>query len=333
MSRPPENDDMQTPASQFGDAEETNYSELARANLARLRGDYDLAERQCMALLKQTPHDPTVAALLGDVSSEQSKLDEALQWYEMAVDAGAPSGIEEKLDAIRVRVKERDATTSEREIGLSQRTWTSPPVLLGGAVIILMLLVCAYVAGTYRTPAKTPVVQEQAPIVLPRSGQSLPVNDGGSQPVTHPTDPPRSSPDSAAQDAAIPSAPTNKVEFDADLQPYFATASGFLARVTSAASVPRDHAVIIDVSLLPGEDPRTLAAQVAQATLAVLKDPTTLIVRVISGGKPIFLADCTREKFDAAERSDHPTNDGAPLADSLLSNEWKDANWTPPSGR
>jgi hypothetical protein len=204
---------------------------------------------------------------------------------------------------------------------------------MGGTVIILMLLVCAYVAGTYRTPVKAPIVQEQAPIVLPKTGQSSPGNDGNSQPETHPTDPPRTSPNTVQPDTSAVATGASKGDFDSDLQPYFANATGLLARVTSAASNPRDHEVTIDVSLQAGEEPRILAAQVAQASLVVLKDPTTLTVRVLSGGKPIFLADCTRDKYDAFERSDHPTTDGSALAEALLTNEWKDASGSPPTER
>ncbi|MHB8636917.1 MAG: tetratricopeptide repeat protein [Fimbriimonadaceae bacterium] len=325
---------MPTPASRSGNAEDTNYPELARANLARLRGDYDMAEAQCMALLKESPHNSTVAALLGDVSAEQGKLDEAIQWYEMAVDAGAPTGIEEKLTAMRARVKERDVARAEQDIGLTQRTWASPPVIVGTAVIILMLLVCAYVAGTYRTPVKVAAPPPyQAPIVLPSTTPSPPaqVVNGTSDPGV--VDAPHQTPSGPIPDSTASMVPTAKASFDPDLQPYFENASGILSRVTSAVSDPRNHAITVAVPLQGSDDPRTLAAQVAQATLTAIKDPTVVTVRVLSGGKPILLADCTRDKFDAFTREDHPATDTAALADGLLSNEWRDASFGPQTGR
>ena len=332
MSNKPENNDMPISASESDNAEVANYPELARANLARLRGDYDLAERQCMALLKQTPHHPTVAALLGDVSAEQGKLDEAAQWYEMAVDAGASSGIGEKLDTIRHRIKERDAATSEREIGLPPRTWASPPVLLGSGVIVLMLLVCAYIAGTYRAPVKPTTIQEQAPIVLPSTGPAQ-VPDGAAKLDSHTID---------LQHPATPVKPTegsvspgsqSKSGIDADLQPYFADSPGPLARVSAATSDPRSHSVSLDVPLQNGEDPRAVAAQVAQAALTSMKDPTTLTVRLVSNGKLVFMADCTRDKLDAYMRAEHGPTDVPNFADQLLSNEWKEGSDTAAAGR
>jgi hypothetical protein len=286
-----------------------------------------------MTLLKQTPHSPTVAALLGDVSAEQGKLDEAVQWYEMAVDSGAPSGIEEKLEAMKTRIRERDAASSEREIGLAQRTWASPPVLVGAAVIILMLLVCAYVAGTYRATVKPAPIQDQPPIVLPASTLSPSSSETGANPDAHPAEVSNSTPGNVVAAPTSPAASATKGPFDADLQPFFANASGPLARVTAAGSDPRNHSVTVDVPLQAGDEPRTLAAQVALATLAALKETTTVTVRMTSAGKAMLVADGTRDKYEAYTRAEHPSSDTAALADALLSNEWKDATDAPPVGR
>lgn len=59
---------------------------LARANLYRLRGQWNEAVAVCTEALRQAPHSATAHSLLGDIYEAQGKLDDALQWFGMAVD-------------------------------------------------------------------------------------------------------------------------------------------------------------------------------------------------------------------------------------------------------
>lgn len=324
---------MATTTSNSNSADDAIATDLARANLARLRGDYAQADQLCQELLKQAPHNSTVATLLGDINSEQGRLDEAAQWYEMAVDAGSSAGVSEKLETIKRRIVERDSANSQADLGISPRPWLTPPVLVGGPVIIVMLLVCAYVAGTYRAPAKVVTETEQGAIVLPSSsGRTDSPNASVKADPTTPTQPigkPNSSTtDSSANASAVRDA------FDPELRAAFGNgAAGPLGRVTAAVANPRDHTVILDVSAQAGEEPRIAAAQVAQAALPAAKEATTVIVRVLGANGPVYIADCTREKFDAYTQADRPAADTSALADALLSNEWRAASDAAATGR
>lgn len=59
---------------------------LARANLLRMRGQWDEAVAVCTEALRRAPESATAHSLLGDIYEAQSKTDDALQWYGMAVD-------------------------------------------------------------------------------------------------------------------------------------------------------------------------------------------------------------------------------------------------------
>jgi hypothetical protein len=59
---------------------------LARANLLRLRGQWDEAAVACTEALRLVPNSPSACSLLGDIYEAQRRLDEALQWYGMAVE-------------------------------------------------------------------------------------------------------------------------------------------------------------------------------------------------------------------------------------------------------
>ncbi|MGC8832614.1 MAG: tetratricopeptide repeat protein [Armatimonadota bacterium] len=102
----PQHGNGQTPTPEHG-----NYSELAEANLLRLRGRYKDALDKCTELLKQTPKDPTLHVLIGDIYRDQGQISEAVQWYQMALDLD-PDNPEyaEKLE----KLEQQEAKGGER---------------------------------------------------------------------------------------------------------------------------------------------------------------------------------------------------------------------------
>lgn len=62
------------------------YPEIARANLLRMQGEYDQAVEICLNILRRFPSNETAHALLGDIYTDQGKLDDAIQWYELLVE-------------------------------------------------------------------------------------------------------------------------------------------------------------------------------------------------------------------------------------------------------
>ena len=59
---------------------------LAQANLHRMRGQWEEAAAVCTEAMRLSPNDATAHSLLGDIYSDQGKLDEAIRWYCMALD-------------------------------------------------------------------------------------------------------------------------------------------------------------------------------------------------------------------------------------------------------
>jgi hypothetical protein len=327
----PDDQKMQPKMMDSRESEEMISTELARANLARLRGDYDTAEELCVALLRKAPNDANVAALLGDVSMEQNKLDAAIQWYEMSVESGAPTGIEEKLATVQKRLKAQDEAASEAGIGLAPRSILSPATLLAGIIVMIMLFVAVYVAGTNHTPSKPVSNQEQTPIIVPPSNPQTPVRQAvtDSSAASNPATQDNPSPTETHPLGTQPARPT----MDADLASVLGDGVGIMSRVTNAISDPRTHSVVIDATLQPGDDPRAVAAQIAEATLGKLKDAPNATIRLMSTGKPDFVADASREKFDAYLHAGRTAGTGSELADALLTNEWKASGEALATGR
>src|SRR5688500_15767393 len=59
---------------------------LTQANLCRIRRQWEEAIEYCITVLRAQPGNQTAHALLGDIYRDQCKIDDAIQWYRMAVD-------------------------------------------------------------------------------------------------------------------------------------------------------------------------------------------------------------------------------------------------------
>ncbi len=62
------------------------YALLAQANLCRMRGQWDAATKKCMQVMTLAPNNASAQSLLGDIYDNQGFLDDAIQWYRMALD-------------------------------------------------------------------------------------------------------------------------------------------------------------------------------------------------------------------------------------------------------
>lgn len=66
--------------------EETTYTLLSAANLARMRGQWDEALQKSVEALRLDPGNSTAHSLVGDIYQDQGRREEAIQWYQMALD-------------------------------------------------------------------------------------------------------------------------------------------------------------------------------------------------------------------------------------------------------
>ena len=88
------------------------YTLLAQANLLRMRGRWDEAVDKCMAALRLAPQNASAQSLLGDIYENQGRLDDAIQWYRMALDVNPDSPADSlKLDRL-LEAKQRVLTAA-----------------------------------------------------------------------------------------------------------------------------------------------------------------------------------------------------------------------------
>jgi hypothetical protein len=98
-----------------GDVEDGVGPLLARANLLRMRGQWDEAIAACAEALRRVPNSPSACSLLGDIYEAQHKFDEALQWYGMAVEFD-PTNVRDRARLEQVAtLHQRAARRQERD--------------------------------------------------------------------------------------------------------------------------------------------------------------------------------------------------------------------------
>lgn len=113
------------------------YPELAKANVLRMRKEFKAAEDICLAILRRFPNNASSNTLLGDIATERGALDQAVEWYELALDI-VPDSKEnqEKLAAVKARLAEQQTQATVETLGIPEKK--PPYVLIGlaGAIIV-----------------------------------------------------------------------------------------------------------------------------------------------------------------------------------------------------
>lgn len=179
-----------------GESFESLQALLAQANLCRIRRQWDRAIEYCIAVLQAHPGNQTAHALLGDIYRDQGKLDDAIQWYRMAVELGPNPADEARLRQMEqerarlVRAQNArltgqglstalDADGSVRAgttqlMGLSPRSWLTGMTLLatGFATVMLAALIGLKAGQRASGTATTPVAGVPSAAVTPQNSPS-----------------------------------------------------------------------------------------------------------------------------------------------------------------
>lgn len=102
------------------------YSLLALANLLRMRGAWQEATEKCMEALRLSPENSSAQSLLGDIYENQGRLDDAIQWYRMALDMQPDSPADQ---AKLAQLLERKALAVRANAAVSQEHSRPPDAL------------------------------------------------------------------------------------------------------------------------------------------------------------------------------------------------------------
>ena len=294
------------------------YPELGRANLLRLRGDYDGAIHQCLSVLKRMPDDLSAHILVADIYAESGDLHQASQWYELGLEIDPRNkGILQKLENVRERSSHREIAETAEQLGLPP---DSPKLgWVAGGVISFVFLIAI------------------ASFVLGQRNSNLGVDKVLHVPITAPTKLGDGTPDpSKVADAKNP-----KIE---DLIPHSSNANslGSFAQedrtltvtlsertplgshIASASEDPRTKIVTITYTLRSDEDARKIGAELAKATLEQVTDSMTVTLRGIRDEKLSYVADVSRDNINSANQAagNQPDTSSEAWLSKVLTSEW-----------
>ena len=189
---------------------------LARANLARIRSQWNEAVESCVRVLRVHPGNADAHSLLGDIHRDQGLIDDAIQWYRMAADLSPTGPDVEKLRRLEQERDRRAALSgpltpataaglyeggtggTTHLMGYSPRRWLNALTILSAcflAAIILVLMVMRPGLSSRGNSAQpldlssrpTLMPTAETGIVLPRVDPNRPaILPLGEQPKTQP---------------------------------------------------------------------------------------------------------------------------------------------------
>lgn len=299
------------------DAEAAVYPELAKANLARMRGDYKQAEDQLLAILKRYPNNPSANEMLGDLAAERDDWQHAVQWYELALEIVPTSAsIARKIKDARAKTQQKDAQVTTTQLGLPDPTSRTPLLVAAGIILLLAAFAGVYYLGTRQRPA--------AYYTPPQIIKAQPSTTGG-QKSSNPGEP-----EPASNDSAPPMAMTTEEQSIFDTLKSRAE-DGHAVMAVSSDPRAGNLRITFDAS---GGDPRTIAARLARDAFANESAFHTITLRGVSNGAVSYMADSDRGRM--IESQDPTWQQSQTSADAwvsyVLSNEWPKGATPPTSG-
>lgn len=301
-------DDPDCPIGKPYDSVEADvHLELARANLLRMRGEYAGAREACLSILKRFPGDLSAHTLIGDIAAESGDLEQASQWYEMALDVAPDSQPDRhKLESVRQRIQEHEAATTAQQLGLP----TTKPRALRFAIVTSLFIVVVAIAAFY-TGGWSRTRGQEAPVVRDK------IELAPAEPET-----PQRAPEPKATPAPAPEQPPapqdNGVAADRATLDRLQAQCTHGAAIVSATLDPRTNTLVVTVRAISPDGARQVAAELAVSALRVQSDATMVTIRVAAKEAIVYVADMVQSERASAEPEGKVVED----ATTLLRNEW-----------
>ena len=195
------------PTTPGGELSREAYALLAQANLLRMRGQWPDAIEKCMDVMTLAPDNASAQSLLGDIYDNQGHIDDAIQWYRMALDVNPHSPADQLKLGRLLEAKARQlppqtpappaaapATAPRppaRPVSPTLRAWqqrlsASPDAIIRwaaiGAALLVVLVVAIALLGIRAAPPAQDVQVNALPVVVPTIAP--PPDPAGTTPVS-----------------------------------------------------------------------------------------------------------------------------------------------------
>jgi hypothetical protein len=278
---------------------------LASANLHRMRSEWDAAISDATDALRIDPRNPDIASLLGDIYEQRDMLDEALVWYQMALELEPGSEPDrQRLDHVSELVaarREAERTGSFRAFQKHTRIWTIALV-----AIFVTVVSFAGITALFKGKPSGPARPKQTRVERPSGGgepsRPMPLGPAAPNPSSESTD--------LAGTAAGGSAFRTPAE--ADIRSGLSAAQSITdagVTIDDAIADPRAGVVTVTFSVpfkgfVSREQITRAAVAVARTTFGLRQDIRFVTARCViqaGGAKPqiAFVGDAARQSIDA----------------------------------
>ena len=297
------------------------YPELARANLHRIHGEYREAADVCRKILRTYPGNLTAHTLMGDIAAEDGQLNEATEWYELALDL-EPDRVPErrKLESVRRRLGEQEAAATAEQLGIPTQAPRARLFAISTVAFVALVGVGGFFLNDFVRSRTAPVSVIRTPITVQSPAPTGSVSGeeaNAKNPATGTAETTPSAPSPGAA-AALP---------DTDVE----VLGGIRARVEGGDQVlaaladPRNGNITITVNA-QGVDPRRVATDLGMAVLDAFPTAMQVTVRVSEAGRLALVADVLREDVRAAREQNNQAGQsgdaGTPREQAVLREEW-----------
>ena len=155
--------DCGTPASEAPTAQAPGadvFPLLASANLSRIRGNYADAQGKCTEILRLHPNNAPAHSLLGEVYEDQGRYQDAIMWYQLALEIDPSNETDRKLlqranERLSATGRVSQAGAAARQTRQLRALWVSSPkmVWLG---LTCLAAVCVALAWFLITALRSP---------------------------------------------------------------------------------------------------------------------------------------------------------------------------------
>ena len=276
------------------------YREITQANLSRIRGDYKQAVDICLGILKRFPNNGTAHTLLGDIYAEQGELEQAAQWFEMALDLRPESQNDRrKLEAVQRRQSEQEAASTAQQLGIPESKPRTQQYVYVMVLLVAIVGIGSFLLGRSinkgEPEARPSVINDPIDLTPPKAGD--PTEDPGE--TTEPTTPTTFS--GTPRDQAIAALVAGKYTVG--------------RKLFSAHEDPRGPSLRVVARLDPGDDPAAVSVEFARALFVEYPSCVLVTIEFSDGVSTSYIADVARADYQR-------TLDSTAEETSMLSRVW-----------
>lgn len=265
-------------------------TDLAQANLLRMRGEYKQAVDMCLSLLKQNPDAVAAYSLLGDIHAEMDELRQAATWYEMAIELDANSELDKsKLAHVRERITDREASETVKQLGISPSKSNAKLLVALTTFVIMIVGVAMYFVG--QASARRAMVIDDIPdVTLP----TVVIDQDENIPTANDFEP--------VEPGQLPE--VVRTERERNLLATLGR-SRFGPKIVDVEEDPRTSHFTVTAAVFTNDPFEIIVGQIGFDLLSQMPDARWATVRLQSASNLLYVADVRRESFERFRGSEN----------------------------